>query len=843
MMYKIAVFSIVFFQLLDASQQQSRLFAEVEKVEQKINKKSRRKERMLWLQFDNEDLTKFIHLIAQEKGINILLPQGGEAITQKITFKVAEKVPLSKAEEYLSLFLRMAGYGMVKEGDLYVITKVEPYLNRSPLPLYVNISPDELPKSRDIRAIYYLSNLKVPENTQSADPITLLLRDLLTTTASFMYDPKSNGIIISDRSDNIAAVMTILLELDSSGNKEVVDLVELFHSSARTVAALLKEQILAVTTDPRTAGRTDIKTDSSLYFAPNTRVVAIESMNSIAILGNKSAVERLREFIRLELDTPPESGDSILHHIDLQYLDAESFAKVLQNVVTTEGGGAQSQKDTSGPRQFFQGVKILAETYQAAEQAKAVEGQTASVPQQQALGTVYFGGNRLIVAARKKDFERIQELVKKLDRPEPQVIVEVMILDITTEDDRVLAAQTRNPSGLPLPPGVEFQTAQITGPILNNTQTSPPNATTLAADLLRILLNTTPPTSQATTISTNNPGSIIFALNDPNGSGIWSLITVLQSMVKTKFIANPYLVMLNNTKSEVSNIVIKQAAGNQSIGEGAVSTVKQQDFEAKLLLSLVSRISSETRVNLQINLEIEAFNNVQSATDFTRQTRKLQTSAYLASGEVMAFGGLSIYSVREAEGLWPILGRIPVIGWLARGQQKFTTRNNLLVFISPTIVQPRVRQGQARYTDDKVIRGYVEMPEYLPFDVPKDPITRWFFRDDIKADREFMTTYLDNARETSNPSGDTRYLQNDILRERLAAERNPLTAEKQRDLQKETVSGPSSIEQSKAEPLIEQPSEVAPEQAKIEQLQPQIITQGQDIEDRSEEVNIRLSAP
>lgn len=749
--------------------------AEVEKVEKKYQKKSRRKERMLLIQFDNEDLTKFVNLIAEEKGINILLPQGAEAIAQKITFKVAEKVPLSRAEEYLSLFLRMAGYGMAKEGDLYTIVKVDPYLNRSPLPLYVNIPPQQLPPSRDIRAIYYLSNLRVPENTQGADPVTLLLRDLLTVNASFMYDPKSNGIIISDRSDNIAAAMTILLELDSTGNKEVVDLVELFHSSAKTVAAVLKEQILAVTTDARTAGRTDIKTDSSLYFAPNTRVVPIESMNAVAILGSKSAVERLREFIRLELDMPPESGESILHHIDLQYLDAESFAKVLQNVVSVENIGGQSQKDTSGPRQFFQGVKIIAETYQPAEQAKAIEGQTATVPVQKELGTVYFGGNRLIVAARKKDFERIQELVKKLDRPEPQVIVEVMILDITLEDDRIIAAQTRNPGGLPLPKGVEFQTAQITGPILNNTQTTPPNATTLAADLLRILLNTTPPISQATVTSTNNPGSIIFALNDPNGSGIWSLFTVLQSLVKTKFLANPYLVMLNNTKSEVSNIVIKQAAGNQSIGEGAVSTVKQQDFEAKLLLSLVSRISSETRVNLQINLEIEAFNNVQSTTDFTRQTRKLQTSAYLSSGEVMAFGGLSRYSVVESEGLWPIIGRIPILGWLARGQSKSSVRNNLLVFISPTIVQPRIRSGQAKYTDDKITRGYVEMPEYLPFDVEKDPITRWFFRDEIKADREFLTAYLDNARETSNPGGDTSYLQNEILRERLAAERNPLS--------------------------------------------------------------------
>lgn len=714
-----------------------------------IAKKSKKRDVSIEFSFENENLGTVLQKFAAKKNINIVFP--AEPITQTITFnpKEPKKIPLAEAEQYIDLFLKLSGYALYPDGDYLVLTKLENTITRVPLPLYVNVKPEDLPYGKEIRAIYYLANLRVPESNQGIDPLTLILRDLLTINGTFLFDQKSNAIIIADQADNISSAMTIILELDNSGMKDVVEMIQLYNASAKTIATLLKEQIVATAADVRGGIRTDIKTDSSLYFAPNTRIVSIDHLNSIVLMGKQTSVERLKEFIQEYMDAPPESGQSILHSYDLQYLDADQASRVLQNVVANQAlANGQAQKDQTGPYRFFEGVKIVAETYQAAEAAKTIAGTQQGAEES---GTVYFGGNRLIIAAKQKDWERIKRLIEQLDKPEWQVIIEIMILDVSIDDGRILAGQTRNPAGANLPPGIEFQSAQIIGPILNNTEIAPPNATTLAADLLRILLGTPTDTSLAfrQTLGVSN-GSMIFAINDPSGSGIWSVIKILQAQIQTKFLSHPYLVTLNNTKAEEVVNIIKQAAGNQSIGEGAVSTIKQQDFEAKLKIAVTPRVSSADRVNLQISIDIEAFTEPDNNASFTRITRKIATSANMNSGQVIAFGGLSRVEDSDNETETPILGRIPIFGWLFRSNQKRVIRNNLCVLISPTIVGPRARNGQAEFTQGKVARGYSDMPNYLPYDAVKDPITRWFFRANVTEDQQMMDTYLTNAKETSS---------------------------------------------------------------------------------------------
>ncbi len=741
-----------------------------------ISKRMPKKNPLIEFSFENENLGNILQKFAAKKQINIVFP--AEPITQTITFnpKSQHKIPLADAEEFINMFLRLSGYALYPDGDHMVLTKMENTITRVPLPLYVNVKPEELPFGKEIRAIYYLGNLRVPDTNQGVDPLTVILRDLLSTNGIFLFDQKSNAIIIADQADNISSAMTIILELDNSGLKDSVEMIQLYNSSARTVAALLKEQIVATAVDPRGAIRTDIKTDSSLYFAPNTRIIAIDHLNSIVLMGKQTSVDRLKEFIQDYMDAPQESGNSILHSYDLQYLDADQAARVLQSVVASQGStNGQSQKESTGPYQFFEGVKIVAETYQAAEAAKTISGTQQGVED---TGTVYFGGNRLIIAAKEKDWLRIKQLIQQLDKPEWQVIIEIMILDVSIDEGKIISGQTRNPAGANLPEGIEFQAAHIIGPVLDNTQIDPGNATTLAADLLRILLGSPTDTSMAfrQTLAINN-GSLIFAINDPSGSGIWSVIKILQRQVQTKFLSHPYLVTLNNTKAEEIVNIIKQGRGNQSIGEGAVSTIKQQDFEAKLKVAVTPRVSSADRVNLQIDIDIEAFTDPDDNTSFTRTTRKVGTSANLSSGEVIAFGGLSRLEETDSESQTPILGQIPIFGWLFRSNQKRVTRNNLCVLISPTIVGPKARMGQAAFTDGKVARGYSDLPYYLPGDSYKDPITRWFFRANQSEDQQVMDIYLNNARKTNSDIVETVVDPEDQqLQELLVDEENPFNA-------------------------------------------------------------------
>ncbi|MGC2310797.1 MAG: hypothetical protein WA432_04210 [Candidatus Babeliaceae bacterium] len=715
----------------------------VEVVQPTAQEKKTKRERRIRFNFVNEDLTKIINLIAAKLHRNIILPQGALAITQKVTFKQPKKIPLSEAEKYLAIFLDLAGYSMHKQNNFYIIVKNE-QITREPLPLYVNVIPEELPHTDErIRAVYYLANLKVPEATQGplqADPLVILLRESLSTIASFVFDNKSNGIIITDKATNIASVMKIILELDNFGSKEIVQILPLYNSSARTVADLLNKQILAVG-ESKTILRSDIKSESGSYFSSNIRILPYDEANKLIIMGRETAVNRIIDFVREYMDAPQESGNSILHAYDLQYLDSQDFSAVLQKVVAPKGPGlGQSQKEGGGPTIFFEGIKIVPETYKAAEQAKTI---TTGV-EVLAEGTITRGGNRLIIAARQRDWKRIKALIEELDKPQRQVIIEVLIADITVTDNQLIGGQTRNPSFIKLPNGVEFQSAQLVGPITNETSTMPP--TTLVADLLRLILGST--NSVATYLTsplTGSVGSSIVSFNDTNGSGIWSILQILQGITTMKILSHPYLVTLNNFRAQevVSNI--RRVRGDQSIGEGGISSARQDDVEAALKVAVTPRISSIDRLNLQITVNIEEFVVAADPTNANRNTRMVQTNANLTTGQVLVIGGLTRLVETESQTETPILGQIPIIGWFFRNTTKVVMQSNLAVFISPTIVEPKLRDGQDIYTKDKIKDAYGNMSSGIIFDNLRDPITHWFFTNKTDADVALMNNYLEET--------------------------------------------------------------------------------------------------
>lgn len=722
-----------------------------------------RKEKKIKFNFENEDLTKIINRFAAKKGINIILPQGALAITTKVTFKQPGKIQLSEAEKYLNLFLDLAGYTMHPQGNFYVITKVDQNVAREPYPLYISVHPDDLPLSDErIRTVFYLSNLKVPENTQSAEPLNLILKDMLSPQAQYLFDPKSNGIVITDKSNSIASAMKIIVELDTVGTKDVIEVVQLYNSTAKTVTELLKNQIVATSQDPRAAKAT-IKPESGLYFAPNTHIAADERRNTVILMGRENAVQRLKEFIQEYMDAAPESGRSILHVYDLQYLDAEAFARVLQGLIESKGIGAQSTKDQP---KFFDGVKVVAETAKPSTAGKSDK--------------LLIGGNRLVIAAPSSVWPMIKSLIQELDKPNLEVIIEVLVVDLILDNAKTLAAQTRLPRVYETSTthpngdahfGIQAQSAQILGQILDNT-TASASAKTLDADLLRLLIGST--TSMATTETTGaDSGSLIIALSDPinQGGGVWSVLKILSKQVETNVISNPFIVALDNTPTTVINKEIRRLVGNQSIGEGGISTIKQQDFTAQIQLKVTPRISSLDRLNLQIEIDIQDFTST-NINNATRITRKVKTSANLSSGQILALGGLRRIQESEGESLTPILGRIPIIGHLFSSQSKDLVETNLAVFFNPTIVNAKLRRGLDKFSADKIEKGLDDSEDLIMFDGLKDPITRFFFTDTADTNVAILKKYLASAE--ASETKDAHIDDVELIKRLVEKEDNPL---------------------------------------------------------------------
>lgn len=739
---------------------------DIPEIPQKRVRKNKKK-KLISFDFENEDLSTIINKFAALENINIIQPQGANAINQKITFKLDKKITLEEAERYLDTFLDLAGYNKVPHGDFYMIIKSEVrgdrnIANLEPLPLYIGVAPDLLPDSGRIRVVYYFRNLKVPTTNTGNDPLHAILNDMLSSTQSYSFDSKSNGVIIADKAPNIKAVMSMLLELDSMGLRDVLKQVRLFNTASSTVADLLQKQIIAVSGDQQGRIKADVKSESGLFFAPGTKVIADNRTNSLIIMGKEPAVERIIEFVQEYIDVPIESGKSILHYYDLQYLDSESFAPILTKIVSaqTSGESGQATSEASGPTRAFDGVivvpeKLVEEKITAAKLAELKKTGAAGV---ELKGTVYRGGNRIIVAARNRDWVRIEKLIHDLDKPQRQVILQVMIVDFAASQSKIFGTQTRNPSLLNLPPGFSFQTSFLapTPPLKSPVILPETNPSTLATDLLLLLSGNqgapNPPQSVASVITQlpDGVGSLILSLSDPNGSGIWTFLQWLDTFGSVKVLSHPYIIALNNRKAEEVVSAIQRGVGPATTGEGGVIAAKEMDIEAALRLAFVPRASSNERVNLQISIAVNDFSSPTSAltattSPFNITTREIHTNVNMGSGQMLVIGGLSRTLESEDAAETPLLGRIPILGWFFKKEDQAAIKTNVSVFIIPTIVEPKIRAGMNKYSRDKIDHAFT-LDETEVFSQLRDPVNYLFFtHEDQSASSEMLEEYLSES--------------------------------------------------------------------------------------------------
>jgi len=735
-------------------------------------KRRRGKKRTFHFYYTDTPITEIINQIAAEKRINIVLPQVTE-ITPKLTYHATELMTLDEAWDLAISLLDMVGYTVITKGKVYeVIKNDKATATRKPLSVYSKIPAEELPETEEIiRYVWYPTNLSVKYNKQS---LTTILNDMLSLSGSVLADEKSNSLIITGKSTNIKAAMRIINELDEDGLRDAIEVIKLHYTSAQLIDDLFNKQLFKVTPPGRPEAHTP-------YFPKNTKVIQMPRTNSVVIMGTEKSIDLVRDFIVKYLDHPLEAGRSVLHIYNLQYLNAQTFAPILQKIVKptkTE----QTEGKATGAKQYFEGVIVVAEITKTLERIKptkeasgAIGKYSTDVPELTEVKGVNVGGNNILIAARQDDWLRIKQLIKKLDRPQPQIAVEVLILDVTHNKNKLFGSQMRNKMGWnnSISPRINFQSAHLGEPILkpaNPDGTLPPDA--LKANLLR-LSGLLPPEPILSNVA---PGSLLISLKEPDGS-VWSLWQILDQIMDTSIIAQPFLVTQNHKKATITIEENRFLRSEANPGNAGVVV----DFEwvpAALTVDLMPRISkANDNINLQITISIDEYI---SRDQQNRITRELITNANIGNGEILALGGLTrrrqVVDIHKT----PVLGDIPILGWFFKREVKNYEQNNLMVFISPTIVEPFKEGGIDAFTKDGLYFAQHDLNEVLAFENLRDPITRWFFKPcptmgDIEI-AKYKETIL-------GPNGDD--IQNDKPKKKVAPPHTSLQAKNDTDKPKE----------------------------------------------------------
>jgi general secretion pathway protein D len=707
-------------------------------------------EKDIYLNFDNADLSNFVNYIAEIRHMNLIVDKTIEGT--KISLTIREPLTADGAWNVFLTVLEMAGFSIIKiPGDLAsepLIFKVIPKDQKltQPLPAYINVSPDLLPNNDiNIRYVMFLTNMNV-------EGLEDLLKNMLSDKGFELPVKDVNGFVITDKSLNVKAAVKVLLELDQMGTAEAVTVIKLKNANAVDVKTLLDGLIKQPEVSPlqRLLGKTAEGTTS--YFPPGTRIIAEERTNSLILLGNPKPIKKIEEFIVKHIDTELGKAKSPLHVYELQNTDATQIATILQEVTAPPDSPAGQNATKYGA--IRGGVKYF----------------------KNMIFKVDKDGNRLVVSSTDKtDWKLLKKTIKDLDKPQPQVAIESMIVSIDINDTKGLGGGTRNKKHGMLGINIDAQSASSApSPAL---ETIPPEggSGSTPISLLGNMLGQIAPQFGLTTLTFGSQ------------SNIWGYLQALKSMTNTTILSQPFITIANKT---AANIVFgeQQRLEQEVQGAAAGGLVGYEPVDANTNLKITPQINLDGLVRLDIDLEIDAFSDVATG---AQTKRNLKTNVAVANGQVLVLGGFVKTQVTDTTSKTPILGDIPLLGWFFKWKQRVILKTYIFIFLCPTIIKPRQNPGMNLYTKMKLHEATDSIEDGITTKRTPDPVHNWFFNPD-KENYSHKVVDFANARyqpTTVDIKDDPYYRAQTVLAETEAEKRGNGDEDQDQDVDAQDAQG------------------------------------------------------
>jgi len=448
---------------------------------------------------------------------------------------------------------------------------------------------------------------------------------------------------------------------------------------------------------------------------------ATSSSNSIVIFGKNKDIEQVKKFIKEHLDIPQEQGKSFFHVVELQWIQASTLTDVLNNLIKPSSGSGQSTSVSLSDLAFDPQIQIVSEA--VSQGLGQSQGNNASLSSGSSGNTLTRGSNKVIIAATNKDWSRIEEVIKKIDIPQKQVILEVLILDLSLIFTHKIASQVRTNSltAAIFPKTVQAQAAMLVNTV--TTSSSSPGDASLQADLSNILGFFSGGATDQTVDST-----VIMLGDKAKTNGIWAFFQLLALHQSTKTISRAFVIAQNNQTAVITSMITKRLQGK--LTAGVTATISYQTVSAPVTVNITPLISSNDIVNLQLDIQATYWDDPANGDSGTAQNRDVSTNFSMHEGQVAVLGGLTHDQIDINYNGVPFFEKIPLINLFFTNRSKTEDKTKLFMIVKPTLIKPmkngmgKVTRRMAAVTDHLLHDDESEL-----FSSLKDPISHWVFDD------------------------------------------------------------------------------------------------------------------
>jgi len=620
------------------------------------------------------------------KKVTIIAPQGG--FKRKNAIRLFETI------------LDLNGFSVVsKQGVNKIVQKKDIKTQSIPTDVSTTLG---ISSDRYITKIISLKNVK-------ADELSKALKSLISKEGDLVVYSASNKLIIVDTVDNINRIVEIISNLDI---EKRIEFIRIENADAADVATKLLEIFGAESkirsTQPRTSGRNTRQGRANQGRANQGRagqasqqvsvtgeseilgfkVITDERTNSLIIIAYPQDLEKIRKVISI-LDVLSDQLEQGIYVLRIRNADAEQIVGVLSGIIGSgRGGGRAGGQQNQRTRLSSGGLGSAQTGIGAGQTSTGLSRQAASGAFSSVVAEAYGlritadpATNSVIIIGSRKDYESIKTVIDELDIRRKQVFVEAAILEVGLND--LLALGVNFSFGATLNgDNLIFGGQQLPG--------------------VQSLLGIAADSDAAINVVGSLQGLFLGIVGeeiDVDGSGpippipsFTALFQAISSVTDVNVLSTPSILTTDNEQAEIVVADIIPFPTGSAIGTSGVTVQTIERLPVGIRLAITPQISEGNYMTLNIVTEVS--NTTPAPADLNTadfgiatQTRTADSSVIVRDGQTIVIGGL--VSDRESiiEQKTPILGDIPWIGNLFKFKSKQTQKLNLMILLTPRIVE------------------------------------------------------------------------------------------------------------------------------------------------------------
>jgi len=473
------------------------------------------------------------------------------------------------------------------------------------------------------------------------------------------YNERTNTVIVVAPPDSLRMIKDLIKKLDGFRKKEVLVKIFLLHHADATRMVELLESMFAQDEGSEqerefqrgreinvegglsdsggmpTALSQGGETQKGTFGRPRTTFVADERTNGIIVAGW------------------PDDIDVVADIIDqLDSRDIQNRDTFVYSLVNMEAEDMQGALDT-----YFQGEQQRLDGVDSMSPQQRMEQEVSVVAHPES--------NQLIVSVSPRNKSRVVSLIEELDMPPPQVMIQVMIAEVSIDDRFEMGLEFALQQ-------LRFSESAVAGPngILQSSSFDVVGGTDLGA-------------------AGSGLGGFSFTIT---GEDFNFLVRALQSDSRLEVIQRPMIMCQDNQEANMNigqRVPIPSASGQTTGGTVQTSVTYE---EVGIQLEVEPHINPDGWVYMRIAPEVS------SIADSTIQigpgvfapifnTRNAETWVAVKDGETVIIGGLITTSETDSESKVPLLGDLPGVGALFRTTVRAKSKTELLIALTPRIVR------------------------------------------------------------------------------------------------------------------------------------------------------------